>query len=61
MKTEEVIALDNGFFASMKYLGKKKFSTTSNIHNIHGGLNVGDEILVDVKTMIRYSEEKKNE
>ena len=59
MKCEEVISLEDGFFASMKYLGRKKFSTTSNISNIHGGLEVGDEILVDVRKIIKYMENEK--
>lgn len=61
MITEEVIILENSFFASMRYVGQKKFSTTSNIPNMYDGLKVGDEILVIVEKIIKYSEEKKNE
>ena len=59
MKTEEVILLDTGFFATMRYVGKKKFITSSKIHSIHGGLEIGDEILVDVRTIIKYTENEK--
>ena len=58
MQTEEVITLPNEYFASLKYIGRKKFSTTSNVPNIHGGLEVGDEVMVIVKTIIKYKEIK---
>lgn len=56
MKKEEVIPLENGYFASMRYVGQKKFITSSRIHKIHGGLEIGDEILVDVRSIIKYTE-----